>query len=116
VSTDAHSSYELSVNVLPCPVRPLCTALKEKLRIARKAKGKYYLNMTTALQELETLSISERVQVVEDLWDSIARSNANLPVPQWQKDELARRKARFLRNPDSGESWDQVKRAILEPR
>jgi len=72
--------------------------------------------MTTALQELETLSVSERVQIVEDLWDSIARSSAKLPVPQWQKDELARRKARYLRSPDSGETWDQVKQSILQPR
>lgn len=72
--------------------------------------------MTIALQELETLPVSERVQMVEDLWDSIARSNANLPVPQWQKDELARRKASYLRNPDSSETWDQVKQSILQPR
>ncbi len=72
--------------------------------------------MTTALQELEALSVPERVQIVEDLWDSIARSNAKLPVTQWQKDELARRKKLYLQNPDSGETWDQVKRAILQPR
>jgi len=62
------------------------------------------------------LSVSERVQLVEDLWDSIARSNTELPVPQWQKDELARRKARYLQDPDSGETWDQVKRSILQSR
>lgn len=72
--------------------------------------------MTTALQEIETLSVAERVQIVEDLWDSIALSNAKLPVPQWQKDELARRKDRYLENPDSGETWDQVKRTILQSR
>lgn len=72
--------------------------------------------MTTALQELETLSVPERVQIVEDLWDSIARSNADLPVPQWQKDELTRRKNRYLQNPDSGETWDQVKKSILQPK
>jgi putative addiction module component (TIGR02574 family) len=72
--------------------------------------------MTTALQELETLSVLERVQLVEDLWDSIARSNAELPVPQWQKDELARRKQRYLQQPEFGETWDQVKRSILQPR
>jgi putative addiction module component (TIGR02574 family) len=76
----------------------------------------YHSRMTTALQELETLSIAERVQIVEDLWDSIARSNANLPVPQWQKDELARRKERYLRSPDSGETWDQVRQSILQPK
>ena len=72
--------------------------------------------MTTALRELETLSVPERVQIVEDLWNSIARSNASLPIPQWQKDELARRKQRYLQNPDSGVPWDQVKRSILQPR
>jgi putative addiction module component (TIGR02574 family) len=72
--------------------------------------------MTTALQELEMLSVAERVQIVEDLWDSIARSNANLPVPQWQKDELGRRKERYRQNPGSGETWDQVKQSILQPR
>ena len=72
--------------------------------------------MTPTLQELETLSVPERVQLVEDLWDSIARSNANLPVPQWQKDELARRKRSYHQNPDSGESWGQVKQSILRQK
>jgi putative addiction module component (TIGR02574 family) len=51
------------------------------------------------LQELETLSVPERVQLVEVLWDSIARSNRELPVPQWQKDELARRKRKLPSEP-----------------
>jgi len=69
--------------------------------------------MTTALRELESLSVSERVQIVEDLWDSIARSNADIPLPQWQKDELDRRKRNYLQNPDSGLTWDQVKQDVL---
>ena len=72
--------------------------------------------MTTAIQELERLSVPERVQLVEDLWDSIARSNADVPVPQWQKDELDRRKQNYLRNPDAGLPWDEVKRDILQSR
>jgi len=43
------------------------------------------IEMTEVLQELEKLSISERLLLVEELWDSIARCNANVPVPQWQK-------------------------------
>ena len=69
--------------------------------------------MRTTLQELEALSVAERVQLVEDLWDSIARSNAHLLVPQWQKDELARRKSHYVRNPESGQTWGQVKQSIL---
>ena len=72
--------------------------------------------MTTAIQELETLPVSERIQLVEDLWDSIARSNADIPIQKWQKDELERRKQNYLRNPDSGRTWDQVKQDILQSR
>jgi putative addiction module component (TIGR02574 family) len=72
--------------------------------------------MTTALRELETLSVPERVQLVEDLWDSIARSNAEVPVPQWQKDELERRKRKYLRNPNAGRTWHQAKKDILQSR
>jgi putative addiction module component (TIGR02574 family) len=72
------------------------------------------MNMDAALAELETLPIPERVQLVEDLWDSLARSNADLPMPQWQKDELNRRKQNYLQNPDSGRTWDEVKQSILQ--
>ncbi len=70
--------------------------------------------MTDVLEALEKLTVPERLQIVEDLWDSIARSNADIPMPQWQKDELARRKEHYLRNPDSGLSWAQAKRDIVQ--
>ena len=52
--------------------------------------------------------------ITEWFYHDLAGINANLPVPQLQQDELARRKARYLRNPDSGETWDQVKQSILQ--
>ena len=69
--------------------------------------------MSKVLEELEKLSVAERLQIVEDLWDGIARSNADIPVPQWQKDELERRKQKYLKNPGSVQSWDAVKRNVL---
>ena len=72
--------------------------------------------MTTALQALATLPVAERLQLVEDLWDSIARSNADIPVPQWQKNELKRRKQNYLSNPNSALTWDKVKDDILQSR
>lgn len=66
------------------------------------------------LQELEMLTVPEKIQLVEDIWDSVAKSNADIPIPDWQKQELARRKANYLRNPDSGMTWQQVKESTLE--
>ena len=72
--------------------------------------------MDKVLEELEKLSVAERLQIVEDLWDGIARSNADTPVSQWQKDELERRKQNYLKNPEAVQAWDAVKREILRPR
>ncbi len=40
---------------------------------------------------IESLSLSRKLMLVEDIWDSIARSNNELPLPEWQKAELDRR-------------------------
>ncbi len=74
------------------------------------------MTVDKVLEEIEKLSVTERLQIVEELWDGIARSNAELPVPQWQKDELERRKQNFVRNPDSCQTWECVKTELLELR
>jgi len=56
------------------------------------------------------LSPSEKLQLVEDLWDDLAATPEAVPVHDWQKEELARRKANLMNNPTSGRSWEAVKR------
>jgi putative addiction module component (TIGR02574 family) len=56
------------------------------------------------------LSPSEKLQLVEDLWDDLASTPEAVPVYDWQKNELARRKANLLNNPASGLEWEEVKR------
>jgi putative addiction module component (TIGR02574 family) len=58
------------------------------------------------------LSPAEKLQLVEDLWDDLAAAPESVPVHDWQKQELARRKANLLKNPDSGRRWDEVKLRI----
>jgi putative addiction module component (TIGR02574 family) len=48
------------------------------------------------------LSPSEKLQLVQDLWDDLAASPDDVPVHDWQKEELARRKANLQKNPASG--------------
>lgn len=58
------------------------------------------------------LSPSEKLQLVEDLWDDLAATPDAVPVHDWQRDELARRKANLERHTAVGRSWDEVKRRI----
>jgi putative addiction module component (TIGR02574 family) len=58
------------------------------------------------------LSPSEKLQLVEDLWDDLAATPEAVPVHDWQKDELVRRKANLLRNPASALSWQEIQRRV----
>ena len=49
---------------------------------------------------------------MEDLWDDLAADPSAVPVQDWQKEELARRKANLMNNPTSGLAWDEVKRRV----
>ena len=58
------------------------------------------------------LSPSEKLQLVEDLWDDLAGTPEAVPVQDWQKQELARRKANLQKNPASGLSWEEVQKRV----
>ncbi len=58
------------------------------------------------------LSPPEKLQLVEDLWDDLAASPSDIPVHEWQKQELERRKVNLMNNPASGLSWNEVKQRI----
>ena len=65
--------------------------------------------MDTGDTSIFDLSSSEKLQLVEDLWDDLATSVA---VHDWQKEELARRKANLSKNPAAGLTWEAVKRKV----
>ncbi len=56
------------------------------------------------------LTPPEKLQLVEDLWDDLAATPSAIPVHDWQKHELARRKANLQKNPGAVLSWDEVTR------
>ena len=55
------------------------------------------------------LSPAEKLQLVEDLWDDLAARPDQVPVHQWQKDELARRKTDLQRLAAPGPTWEEVR-------
>ena len=58
------------------------------------------------------LTPPEKLQLVEDLWDDLAAVPSDVPVYDWQKEELARRKANLINKSASGVSWCDVKARI----
>jgi putative addiction module component (TIGR02574 family) len=70
--------------------------------------------MNAAFTEVFELTVSEKLLLLEDLWDSIALHPEQIPVLDWQKDELIKRKAAHLQNPDAGSSWESAKERIRQ--
>ncbi|MFC1835321.1 addiction module protein [Thermodesulfobacteriota bacterium] len=58
------------------------------------------------------LTPPEKLQLVEDLWDDLAATPDVVPVHEWQKQELARRKANLTENPETGLTWEEVKERV----
>jgi len=54
------------------------------------------------------LSPPEKLQLVEDLWDDLAATPDAIPVHDWQKQELARRKANLQKYPASALTWEEI--------
>jgi len=58
--------------------------------------------------EVERLSLSEKLLIVEDIWDSIAASNLQIPLHDWQKTELDRRYKEYQEGNLQLHSWETV--------
>ena len=67
---------------------------------------------TTVLNGILQLSVSERIQLAEDIWDSITASPEEIALTQAQQDELDRRIEAYRKNPQAGVSWQQVQERI----
>jgi putative addiction module component (TIGR02574 family) len=64
------------------------------------------------LSELLELSPAERLQLAEDLWDSV-KPEEMPPLTTEQMQEIERRYEELVRDPAKGATWDEVKARIL---
>lgn len=69
--------------------------------------------MKTEFPEIFALSVEKKIELLGELWDSIAESPANVVIPGWQIEELDRRREEYERNPGIGMTWDEVEQQIL---
>jgi len=68
----------------------------------------------TDIPEIANLSTPEKILLVEDLWDSIAADQSDMPVPQSHIDELDRRLRRYESNPGNLLSLEELQAGIAK--
>lgn len=58
------------------------------------------------------MTISNRIEFVEDIWDSIAEVPEAVSLTDIQKSELDKRLDSYHKNPNVGSRWEEVRMRI----
>lgn len=67
-----------------------------------------------ASAEIQALSLQEKLEMMEVLWESISSSGAEIEVPQWQQDILAERQRLIDEGKAAFIDWDTAKNQIRD--
>ena len=59
-------------------------------------------------QEISRLELSEKILLIEDVWDAIAISNQELPMAKWQKQEIDQRYKSYKAGEQNLHDWQSV--------
>ncbi len=70
--------------------------------------------MNTQVAEIFELSVAEKIQIVEDIWDSISNAPEELSLTEAEKLELDKRLESYKQNPDEGIEWETLKKNLSQ--
>jgi putative addiction module component (TIGR02574 family) len=65
--------------------------------------------MSTVRMKIRSLTVADRLRLLEEIWDSLAETPEAIPVTDAQRRELARRRRAHARNPSAAKSWAEVR-------
>ncbi len=65
--------------------------------------------MSTVREEIPSLSVADWLQLLEEIWDSLAETPETIQVSDAQRKELARRRRADVRHPSAAKSRAEVR-------
>lgn len=106
------SGHEMAANALSrpaagCPTRCLPVPGRERCSTLETMKN--------LAPDYRTMSVAERIQLVEDIWDSIVLdSPESIGLTAAQREEVRRRVAAHDADPSSAVEWDAVRAELFQ--
>lgn len=67
------------------------------------------MDLSTTLAQVKTLSVDDRIRLVQAIWDSISAEPEQLELTEAQQLELSRRLTDHEANPQTVVSWQNIK-------
>jgi putative addiction module component (TIGR02574 family) len=78
--------------------------LVQSLRISAMATNAHKLTR----EEILSMSLSERLELMSEIWSTIVDSPASVPLTDEERQYLDECIEEYRRNPDAGEPWEKV--------
>jgi len=63
---------------------------------------------TPKIPDLASLSVAQRLDLMEDIWASLTPNPEAIPLPEWHMTEIKRRLAAFAADGNHGRPADEV--------
>jgi putative addiction module component (TIGR02574 family) len=57
---------------------------------------------------IDRLSVTERLELIEQIWNTLPEQMTPAEIPPWHLEELARRRAAAAAQPGMGKPWREV--------
>ncbi len=67
-----------------------------------------------SIDEIKQLDITERILLVEEIWDSIAKEQENVGLSEYEKEVLDARLASLEEDANTLMLWDEIKTKIRD--
>lgn len=68
------------------------------------------------IAEIRQLPLSEKLQIMEAIWEDLRARAEDLPVPEWHKELLDARQDAVAEGREKVLDWDDAKRSLRAPR
>jgi putative addiction module component (TIGR02574 family) len=65
--------------------------------------------MSVRIEDILALSVKKRLELVEEIWDSLASNPEAIPLTSAQRNELDRRKREHRADPSAARPWSEVR-------
>jgi putative addiction module component (TIGR02574 family) len=74
------------------------------------------MSVSAAALGIDRLSVAERLELIEQIWESLPTAVESAEIPQWHLDELTKRLDATGANPNAGRPWREVLNELKKPQ
>ena len=76
---------------------------------------RYNFDMNTkVVLPLESMSVAEKLEVIDTVWADLRKNPSEIPVPEWHREILASRRRAFERGEIGYTDWETAKKEIRD--